>query len=227
MTKEKNIIEYFKTIKYRFQERKRKKEEFPYYGLDVLMGGQGSGKTISAVKMIKKRLKEYPKAIFITNTKIEGIENETYYYENTSELVKLMSEKIDPKSRCGYIIFIDEIHVVLSELFGKSDPIFLTYLSQQRKCGINIIGTSQLYNKCPKVVRDYLLQTGQIIFCENHFFIQINKFVKMEDAEETSNLKLKCTIKKFDWFFHTVELYNSYETFAVISQIKGLFKEMK
>lgn len=63
---------------------------------------------------------------------------------------------------------IDEIHVVLSELFGMADPTFLMYLSQLRKFGILIIGTAQMYNKMPKVVRDYLRQGGQIIYCKKY-----------------------------------------------------------
>lgn len=101
----------------------------------------------------------------------------------------------------------------------------MTYMSQLRKLGVFIIGTCQLYNKCPKLVRDYLRLSGQIIFCHKCFGgITINKYVDMETCQENSSLKLDFKIRHWDWFFHTIELYESYDTFAVVSQIKELMK---
>lgn len=189
------------------------------------MGAQGKGKTISAVHEIKKRLELYPKAIFISNVKIKGIKNETNYFSTTDELVEILKTKIVVGDRKGYVIFIDEIHVVLAELFGKTDPIFLTFLSQQRKMNINIIGTSQMYNRLPRVIRDYLRQSGQIIICGNFMkAVQINRRLNMENIEEDSKNNLNYKGCKWEIFIHTIELYESYDTFAVISQIQGLMK---
>lgn len=187
--------------------------------------GQGKGKTISAVHLLIDRLKEYPKAILITNVKIKNIKNETYYFSTTEELVTLLKNKITVGDRKGYVVFIDEIHVVLAELFGRTNPIFLTFLSQQRKMNINIIGTSQMYNRLPRVVRDYLRQSGQIIICSNILkAIQINRWLNMENVEEDSKNNLDFHGCHFEIFIHTVELYESYDTFAVITQIQGLMK---
>lgn len=188
-----------------------------------ICGEYGSGKTLSVVRKVSDICNKYPKAVFISNTAIGGIGNETHYFNNAEELVKIINEEVTEKSEVGYVIMIDEIHVVLSELFGMSDPTFLMYLSQLRKFGILIIGTAQMYNKMPKVVRDYLRQGGQIIYCKKVFGgITINSFVNMETVEETANLKLSCKIAHWEFFFHTPELYESYDTFAVVSQIKKL-----
>lgn len=134
-------------------------------------------------------------------------------------------KKIDINNNKGYLIFIDEIHVVLAELFGKSDPIFLQFLSQQRKLSIHIIATSQMFNKLPKFIRDYLIQSGQIIVCNNYLkIIQWNKRVDMETVKENSKGEMEYTKCKIEWFIHTKELYESYDTFAVITQIQGLMK---
>lgn len=192
------------------------------------MGKFGAGKTLGCVFKCITILQKYPKAILITNTAIEGIENKIYQFGSAEELVKVMRDVIEEKNDDGYVIFIDELHVVLSDLFSHSDPIFLTYLSQLRKLGIYIIGTSQLYNKCPKVVRDYLRLSGQIVYCNKILGgITILQYVDMETCQETSNLSLNYKIRSFDWFFHTIELYESYDTFAVVSQIKGLLKYKK
>lgn len=151
----KNPINFFRSFKYR---HKNKKKTFPYYGIWAYMGEYGSGKTLSVVNKCTDILNKYPEATFITNTAISGVRNETHTFHTAEELVKTISEVVTEKNEKGYVILIDEIHVVLSELFGTTDPTFLMYLSQLRKFGIIIIGTCQLYNKCPKLVRDYLRQ---------------------------------------------------------------------
>lgn len=216
----KNPFSLFSSARYR---RKNHQDLFPYYGIEAFMGKFGAGKTLGCVFKCISICEKYPDCILITNTFIKGINNKTYYFESAQELVKVMSNVIEEKNSCGYIIFIDELHVVLSDLFSHSDPIFLTYLSQLRKLGIYIIGTSQLYNKLPRLVRDYLRLSGQIVFCNKILGgITILQYVDMDTCEENSKINLDYSIKSFDWFFHTVELYESYDTFAVVSQIKSL-----
>lgn len=82
-----------------------------------------------------------------------------------------------------------------------------------------------MFNKLPKFIRDYLIQSGQVITC-NKFFkcIQVNKWADMESVEEDAKGNIIYKRAKIEWFIHTPELYNSYDTFAVINQIKGLMK---
>ena len=65
----KNILDI---IKYKRRFRKENPEYFYPEGLLVFCGSQGSGKTLSAVQYIKKLCAEYPRAILVTNTKIEA-----------------------------------------------------------------------------------------------------------------------------------------------------------
>ncbi len=46
----------------------------------------------------------------------------------------------------------------------------------------------------------------------------------METVKEDSKGTMIYTKAKIKWFIHNKELYESYDTFAVISQIKGLMK---
>lgn len=221
MKGDKNIINIFRTRKW--IKKSKNEKYYPYFGLETYVGGQGKGKTITAVRRIKTLLEKYPELTFISNVKIQDIEN-VIYFSNSEELVDEL-KKIDINNKKGYLIFIDEIHVVLAELFGRSDPIFLQFLSQQRKLSIHIIGTSQMFNKLPKFIRDYLIQSGQIITCNNFFkVIQVNKWVDMETVKENAKGQFEFEKAKIKWYIHTKELYNMYDTFAVISQIKGLMK---
>lgn len=218
----KNPINLIITSKYR---RKNKKDTFANYGLYAFMGKFGSGKTLACVNTCFDILSKNEKTIFITNTEIKGLKNKTYLFNSAKDLVDTMQKVIRSENKNGYVILIDEIHVVLSDLFAHSDPIFLTYLSQLRKLGIMIIGTCQLYNKCPKMVRDYLRLNGQICYCGKVLGgLTFIRYVDMETCNENSRLELDYKLKKIEWFFHTTELYESYDTFAVISQIKGLMK---
>lgn len=195
------------------------------------MGKFGSGKTLTAVMQVKDICTEYPKVRLITNTIIKGIENKTYLFSNADELVEIIMENVKENDEDGWIILIDEIHAVLTDIFtrGLGGETFLQYLSQLRKISMMIIGTSQLYQKNNKTIRDYLRLNGNIIFCRKILWaITINQFVDMETCEENNKNNLNYEIAHWSWFFHTIELYESYESFALVSQIKNLLKkEMK
>lgn len=96
----KNPINIIKTTVYR---KKHRKKTFPYYGIWAYMGEYGSGKTLSAVNKITDILKKYPKARFISNTRISGIANETYYYTSAEELTKIISEVVTDKDENGCV----------------------------------------------------------------------------------------------------------------------------
>lgn len=220
----KNPINLIKTAKYR---RENQKDEFPYYGIDCYMGNFGSGKTLSVVSKVHDILINYPECTFISNTIIKReIKNPTYMFTSADELLEILQEVLTEENQKGYVILMDEMHVVLSDLFASGNSIFLTYLSQLRKFGIYIIGSCQIYSKCPKMIRDYLRLAGQIIYCQKIIpGMTLIKFVNMETCKETSNLSLDYEVKYTEWFFHTIDMYELYETKAVISQIKSLMKK--
>lgn len=66
-----NPFNAFECWKYKHKFRKDHPEYFDPEGLLVFCGGQGSGKTLSAVQYVKKLCEEYPRAILVTNVKIE------------------------------------------------------------------------------------------------------------------------------------------------------------
>lgn len=63
----------FEILKYRNKFTKEHPDYFDPEGLLVFCGSQGSGKTLSAVQYVKKLCIEYPRAVLVTNTKINGL----------------------------------------------------------------------------------------------------------------------------------------------------------
>lgn len=201
----KNLIDLFR---YKRNFRKENPEYFYPEGLLVFCGSQGSGKTLSAVQYVKKLCIEYPRAILVTNTKIEGLPGHTAVipYDGIKSLTS------HNNGLCGVIYFIDEIHLEFNSLESKNIPIeVMIEVSQQRKQRKHIIGTSQVYMRMAKPFRE---QIKNVVICKKYFnCIQFNKLIDGETAREEGG-KLKADVKKNIVWFHSPSAYSSYDTFA-------------
>lgn len=208
----------FEILKYRNKFTREHPDYFDPEGLLVFCGSQGSGKTLSAVQYVKKLCIEYPRAILVTNTKINGLPAHTAVvdYEGIESLTKYENGEF------GVIYFIDEIHLEFNSLESKNVPIeVMVEVSQQRKQRKHIIGTSQVYMRMAKPLRE---QIKNVVVCKNILgCLQINRLVNGETAREVDGELKFDTTKLFLWF-HYPELYNSYDTYA---KMKRYSKEWK
>ena len=211
----KNLIDL---AKYKRNFRKENPEYFYPEGLLVFCGSQGSGKTLSAVQYVKKLCIEYPRAILVTNTKINGLPAHTAVIPYNG-IESLTSHE---NGLCGVIYFIDEIHLEFNSLESKNVPIeVMIEVSQQRKQRKHIVGTSQVYMRMAKPLRE---QIKNVVICKNFFkCIQFNKLIDGESAHE-ENGKLKFdTVKNIIWF-HSPKLYNSFDTYAKMKRYRKEWK---
>lgn len=208
----------FEILKYRRKFSREHPDYFDPEGLLVFCGSQGSGKTLSAVQYVKKLCIEYPRAILVTNTKINGLPAHTAVvdYEGIESLTKYENGEF------GVIYFIDEIHLEFNSLESKNVPIeVMVEISQQRKQRKHIIGTSQVYMRMAKPLRE---QIKNVVICKNILgCLQINRLVNGETAREVDGELKFDTTKLFLWF-HSPELYSSYDTYA---KMKRYSKEWK
>ena len=211
----KNLIDL---AKYKRNFRKENPEYFYPEGLLVFCGSQGSGKTLSAVQYVKKLCIEYPRAVLVTNTKINGLPAHTAVISYNG-IESLTSHE---NGLCGVIYFIDEIHLEFNSLESKNVPIeVMIEVSQQRKQRKHIVSTSQVYMRMAKPLRE---QIKNVVICKNFFkCIQFNKLIDGESAHE-ENGKLKFdTVKNIIWF-HSPKLYNSYDTYAKMKRYRKEWK---
>lgn len=207
----KNPLNVFKTIDYNIRFARNNPDYFYPDGIWVFCGPQGSGKTLSAVKCLKEMLKAYPKAKVCSNLEIRGIEQEIIPFEDYSQLTNLTN------GVNGIIFLLDEIHVIWNSLESKDIPISeMACFCQMRKDRRVIIGTSQVYGRIAKPIRE---QLKYVIDCHKHFgCIQINDILDPTECIE-QNGHLEAKVLGRNVWLHSPELYESYDTLFKIKKI--------
>ena len=183
-------------------------------GLLIFCGEQGSGKTLSAVQYVKRLCNEYPNAILCTNVAIHGLNPDTRVVEYDGlDCLKNLENGYE-----GVIYLIDEIHLEFNSLESKNiDLEVMIEVSQQRKQRKHIIGTTQVYGRLAKPFRE---QIRNVVLCSNFCrVLQVNKLIDGSKSVEKDGHLITDTVKRFFWF-HSPELYDSYDTYAKMKRYK-------
>lgn len=112
----------------------------------------------------------------------------------------------------GVIFLIDEFHLELNSLESKNVDIdVMVEISQQRKQRKHIVGTSQVFMRLAKPVRE---QIKDVVLCNCLFSLfQYNKVIDGEQSTE-ENGKLNAKVVGRSWFFHAPFMYKRYDTYA-------------
>lgn len=216
-----NPIDIVDSVKYKIDFARNNPDYFKPEGILIFCGPQGSGKTLSAVSYVMKLCEMYPRAILCTNVDLFGLNPLTQVIEYNG----LDSLKEIENGMYGVIYFIDEIHLELNSLESKNiDMDTIVELSQQRKQRKHIVGTSQVYMRMAKPLRE---QVKNIVLCENYFgLFQYNKLIDGFNSYE-ENGKLVCDIVGTYIWFHRPDLYKSYDTYAKMRRYKEEWKGRK
>ena len=120
---------------------------FPYGGMWLFTGAQGSGKTMLLMHMVKDIHEQYPDALIVTNISIFGIP--CIPYKGIEDF-----DKYNNGSK-GVIFVIDEIHVLFSSLESAKMPLSqVAVWCQNRKNRRLILGTTQRFTRAAKPVRE-------------------------------------------------------------------------
>lgn len=124
----------------------KKEREFPYAGMWLFTGSQGSGKTLLMMHLVSDILKEYPDVLICSNISIYGIPSIPYTGVESFEL---------SNGTKGVIYVIDEIHILFNSLESKNMPLSTMQVwAQNRKNRRLILGTSQRFNRIAKGIRE-------------------------------------------------------------------------
>lgn len=207
-----NPLNVIATIKHNILFARNNPDYFYPDGIWVFCGPQGSGKTLSAVQCLQKICKEYPKALVVSNLDVKGINNTIIQFEEYEQL-KEMDNGI-----YGIIFFLDELHVLWNSLESKDIPVSeMACFCQMRKNRRVIIGTSQVYSRIAKPIRE---QLKFAIDCRNFFgLLQVNTVLDPAEGVEKNGVTEAKIVGRHFWF-HNPELYKSYDTLFKIERAK-------
>jgi len=213
----------------------RDPDYFTPSGTQVYVGRQGSGKTISAVRHVRQLKARYPQAVLVTNLSITGMR--AMHVETPEQIQRLLAHDSFDASKhylmfssagsmhavlthvnndkFGVIYLIDEIQTYLNALDSKNVPMSVfTEISQQRKQRKVIIGTSQLFMRMAKPLRE---QCDNLIMCNTK--LGVMTFQKAYDAmtlEQDYDGSLIGNVRRVGFFVHTKADRTAYDTFQKI-----------
>ena len=180
---------------------------FKPFGLWLICGKQGCGKTMLLTYMLRKYQHIYPRLKVKTN----------YNYTFEDGQIDHWRDLIDSNNGIyGEIDVIDEIHSWFSSLQSKDfPPEMLSDVSQQRKQRKLIIGTAQVFTRCAKPIRE---QTYRVF--EPHTLFGCLTVVRelIPQLDDAGNV-IKYHLVRFFCFVHDEELRNSYDTFKRIQNL--------
>lgn len=208
-----NPVNIIKCIKYNRDYKKLHPLEFGASGISVYCGKQGSGKTLSAVNYCKNLLDIYPNCKFVTNTIVNGLNDDIEVIPYSTETLWSVNN-----DEFGVLYLIDEMHLEFNSLNSKNipDSIF-TEVAQQRKQRKHIVGTSQVFERLAKPFRE---QIDTFYMC--HTFLKYIQILDVYDGSSISSLDGQVSkdmaIDKLI-FFHSPSMYLSYDTYF---KIKGV-----
>ena len=102
----------------------------------------------------------------------------------------------------------------------------ITEIAQQRKQRKHIVGTSQVFGRNAKTYREQIKKHLQ---CKTfNSMMSFNRVSRGEDIETKIDESISCPVYRRYFFFHSPELYQSYDTYAKIQRCecseKGLVK---
>lgn len=182
--------------------------DFCEFGIHLICGAQGAGKTMTMVYLLKEWQRKYPLLKVYTNFA---------YTKENDELKHWRDLILKENGKKGVVNAIDEIQTWFSSDDSKNiDPAFLAEISQQRKQKKATIGTAQVFSRCAKPLREQ----AHFIYLPYTFMNNLTIVFKTK-TDYWNNEKQKFTrYTGFFFFIQTEELRESYDTFKKIDKWK-------
>jgi archaellum biogenesis ATPase FlaH len=185
----------------------REPDTLPMYGLHLIVGEQGSGKTVCLTEMLLGLKKQYPKIKISTNY--------NYKYQD-SEINHWKDIVFDNNGIFGKVEVLDEIQNWFSSLQSKDfPPEMITEISQQRKQRKMIIGTSQVFSRVAKPIREQVTVLYRPITVGGCLtIVRVSRPMVDSDGKIIKNRG-----SKIYFFIHSAELRNAFDTYKKIEKM--------
>lgn len=180
------------------------------HGIYIFAGEQGTGKTIAAIQFLRENLRKYPRIRIRSNISIDFQDGKISHWKDI-----LFSNN----GEIGEIDFIDEMQNWFSSNESKNFPVeMLTEVTQQRKQHKVIVGTSQVFTRLSKPIREqtkFLCLPNTMFGCLT--FVRIYKPV----FDDTGTMISKKFVKLY-FFVHDKELRECYDTFEKVQRLANV-----
>lgn len=186
----------------------RDPDSFDTFGVHIFCGEQGSGKSIAAVHFIKMIQERNPLCHVAGNVALSFEADTLRDWTNILEY---------NNGIYGQVIFLDEIQNWFSSNESKNfPPAMLTEITQQRKQRKCVVGTSQVFTRMSKPIREQitlLYKPFTILGCFT--VVRVYRVSLLDDGSinKARMLKMYC-------FVHDDELRNAYDTYEKVQRIK-------
>lgn len=192
----------------------RDPEHFRHQGIIVFTGRQGKGKTIAMVEQAMRYQAEYPKCKVISNCAYAHQDDELNHWEQLIEYKNGIQ---------GVVVMMDEMQNWFSSNQSKNfPPEMLEVVTQNRKNRRIVLGTSQVFTRLSKPLRE---QTTEVRKCTTLCGCITICHSVIPELDSEGNVE-KWKHRGFYFFVHTPEIRAAYDTYRVVESLaKSGFQE--
>lgn len=197
--------------------KNRKDQPLRLYGIKLVVGLYGGGKTMYMSKYLLDMRQKYGKRIWIaTNYFLKG---EDFHIDNWKDLRDLAKEAME--KNIPLLVGYDEVqNEFTSRSYRDFPPQLQMLLTQNRKgAGVQIIATAQRFDRVDKIWREL----AHSIITVKTFFgrLTIARHYEYDDyihinSSTSTNIKRKITSIKSECFVQTDELRDSYNSYQFL-----------
>lgn len=182
-------------------------DEFKDYGVHLICGEQGSGKTITLAYLLRRYQNRYPQVKVRTN----------FFYKEQNGAIKSWKDLVFKTNGIyGEIDVLDEIQNWFSSLQSKDfPPDMLQEITQQRKQRKIIVGTAQVFTRVSKPIREQV----NFLYLPTTFFgcLTVVRVYKPSFSDDGTIKKTK--MRKMFFFVHDEELRDSFDTYHKVEML--------
>lgn len=191
-------------------------DSFPYSGLWIFSGSQGSGKTLLMMHLLKIIHDEYPEALILSDISIYGVPS--IPYTGIEDIERYANGKY------GLIVVLDEIHTLFNSLESKNMPLSQMQIwCQNRKNKRLILGTSQRFNRVGKPIRE---QCHLNYECKKPLpFLYAYRVKDATDYDDNGNYIGE--VNNYHYYVPKVKVMRMYNTLEVVKREEHKSEEKK